>query len=229
MAAEERTFRPSGPVAGLRHGYARIITNDGDGDYTITELVRDGAADQLLDQPGDYIDADARDLRGNAGGEVDSVVRWWEQYTLSGAVEVVIETVYQDAFTFGTLFTGWTMTGATDFNGVWVPSGFNVNGKPAYRTSRVSDSGMGETCGMMWWLTDASWVDFWATGSPRYASGGAWWALFADPQYLSGASLFMGLLGPQTGATPAGTWYWDEPYVNPSVGPESKNLSVYSG
>jgi len=74
-----------------RIGCGRIVSNDGGGVYTITELHWDGTAAQDAQAPGYLLQAAARDYLGRAAGQIGDVVHWWRQFRQDGTAEIVCD------------------------------------------------------------------------------------------------------------------------------------------
>jgi hypothetical protein len=76
-------------------GVARIVTNGGDGDYTITQQWWDSGADPPAwtdaVSPGGLVSASARDVNQCADGSPGRMVRFWQSRNVSGAVETWID------------------------------------------------------------------------------------------------------------------------------------------
>jgi hypothetical protein len=78
---------------GFHGGVARIVSNDGDGSYTVTEQWHDAS-----DPPG-WVDAagtgvlvsaPARDFTGGQGGQADQLVFFWRQRRGGGQIETLL-------------------------------------------------------------------------------------------------------------------------------------------
>ncbi len=91
QAAVEEPRSPVGDFA-CRSGVAKIISNDGDGFYTVTEQRRDLGADQWLDASENlgYVEQTAFDFAANATGQVDQLVQFRQQRGLGGQIELLI-------------------------------------------------------------------------------------------------------------------------------------------
>lgn len=76
-----------------RCGVAKIVSNDNDGEYTITEQRHDPGGDQWVDavEPLGYVEAGARDYNDRDTGQADDIVHFWEQRGIGGALEVLID------------------------------------------------------------------------------------------------------------------------------------------
>ena len=91
-AAEDRAdFQPHAAISGI----AKVVTNNGDGDYTITQQWWDPDAnppawtDATL--PAGLVDAEARDINQRDDGRVDQIVRFWQARNMSGEIETWID------------------------------------------------------------------------------------------------------------------------------------------
>lgn len=76
-----------------RASLARIVSNDDEGTYTITEQRWDPDGEQWLDAfaPLGHVDAEARDYRDRPSGEVDQMVRFWERRDLGGEMTLLLD------------------------------------------------------------------------------------------------------------------------------------------
>jgi len=76
-------------------GVAEIVSNDGGGDYTITQQWWDSDADPpaWVDAvgPGGLVDCQARDINRRQDGLVGRLVRFWTGRSISGTVEIRID------------------------------------------------------------------------------------------------------------------------------------------
>jgi len=95
-AADESLRLPVG--AGPRRGVARIDTNDGGGDYTVTEQRYDAATEAWRDAaaPLGYVQVEARDVRGRSHGPPDRIVPFAVQRDLGGREAVWIDLAPDD-------------------------------------------------------------------------------------------------------------------------------------
>jgi hypothetical protein len=76
-------------------GVAKIVTNDAEGDYTITQQWWDQNADPPAwtdaVSPSGLVDAEARDIDQRDAGAAGGIVRFWQGRNMSGAVETWID------------------------------------------------------------------------------------------------------------------------------------------
>ena len=99
----------------LRRGVAKITANDEDGAYTVTEQLWDSDAGPAAwadgKAPFRHVTTAARDFLDRESGQVDDVVRFWEQRQQNGALEVLLDVV-----TTGVMFAVlvWRDGGTTD-------------------------------------------------------------------------------------------------------------------
>ena len=88
--------RPEPQRQAMIAGVARIVTNDGDGDYTITQQWWDQDADPPAwsdaVSPSGLVDGEAQDINQRDDGVVGRVVRFWQGRNMSGAIETWIDT-----------------------------------------------------------------------------------------------------------------------------------------
>ena len=83
------------PAFVSRSGLAKIVTNEEDGVYTVTEQRRD-AADYAWEDavsPLGYVDAVARDYLDRDYGTVGQLVRFWEHRRKAGSLDLLIDLV----------------------------------------------------------------------------------------------------------------------------------------
>lgn len=96
----------------LRHGVAQIDSNDADGAYTITEQVWNPDAGPAAWEDGvapvSYVDQTARDYQDRDLGVVDRYVRFWEQRSKTGVLEVLIDVMGMGEFSWGKTTAAWT-------------------------------------------------------------------------------------------------------------------------
>jgi len=92
-ALEEQ--RSGCPAFISRSGLAKIVTNEEDGVYTVTEQRRDTADDAWEDAvaPLGYVDAIARDYLDRDYGTVGQLVRFWEHRRKAGSLDLLIDVV----------------------------------------------------------------------------------------------------------------------------------------
>ena len=86
--------RPVPEAEVTRFGVAKIVSNAGGGEYTVTEQWWDpSGAGQWSDAtaPLGYVQATARDYRNCDWGQVGTRVMFWEQRATGGALEVLID------------------------------------------------------------------------------------------------------------------------------------------
>jgi len=76
-------------------GIAKVVTNDGDGDYTITQQWWDSDAGPPAwgdaTSPGGLVSCEARDINQRDDGRVDQIVRFWQGRNISGGLETWID------------------------------------------------------------------------------------------------------------------------------------------
>ena len=87
--------RPEPQHQAVIAGLARIVTNDGDGEYTITQQWwdADAATPEWTNavSPGGLVSCEACDINLRQDGLVERFVRFWQGRNLSGAVETWID------------------------------------------------------------------------------------------------------------------------------------------
>ena len=85
--------RHTSPPGAYRSGLAGIVSDEGDGSYTITERRWDSDAQQWQDvfAPMGHVSASARDYRDRPSGLVGQLVRFWQQRDLGGEVKLFID------------------------------------------------------------------------------------------------------------------------------------------
>jgi len=99
--------RPVSEAEVARFGVAKIVSNTGGGDYTITEQWWDpSGAGQWSDAtaPLGYVQAPARDYGSCDWGKAGVIVPFWEQRAIGGALELIVN-VEPDPHTFGVKVT----------------------------------------------------------------------------------------------------------------------------
>ena len=92
-AGGDRGDAPGRLAPPRRTGVARIVSNDGDGDYTITEQHYDPDDDDWADAVAEtgYVEAAARDFRGRPVGAAEQGVFFWEQWARGSKRELLID------------------------------------------------------------------------------------------------------------------------------------------
>jgi len=87
------TDQPAPVADGPRRGIARVTSNLGDGEYTITERWWDADADAWTDaaEPLGYVAADARDFQGRDSAQAGDTVAFWEQRARDGTLVLLID------------------------------------------------------------------------------------------------------------------------------------------
>ena len=90
-ATDRPEHQPSAAIAGV----AKIVTNDGDGDYTITQQWWDSGADPPAwadaVSPGGLVEGEVRDINQRDDGPTGRIVRFWQGRNMSGAIETWID------------------------------------------------------------------------------------------------------------------------------------------
>lgn len=98
----------------FRVGVAKIVTNETDGWYTITEQFWDAAAGTpayvAATASSGLFERDAREISNNTSGAAGDLVHWWEQRDKAGRLEVCF--ALYSAMRFGVPTTAYT-SGAT--------------------------------------------------------------------------------------------------------------------
>ena len=100
-ASLDSVARPTGedraeaqPPAAIA-GVAKVVTNDGDGDYTVTQQWWDSCADPPAwanaTSPGGLVSGEARDINQRDDGRVGQIVRFWQARNMSGGTETWID------------------------------------------------------------------------------------------------------------------------------------------
>jgi hypothetical protein len=91
----DRDDRAESQPAGTVTGVARIVTNDDDGDYTITQQYWDsGAAPPDWTNavsPGGLVSVPARDINQRGDGLAGRLVRFWQGRNVAGGVETWVD------------------------------------------------------------------------------------------------------------------------------------------
>ncbi|MCY2927813.1 MAG: hypothetical protein NT031_20710 [Planctomycetota bacterium] len=80
--------------SGFHCGVARIVSNDGDGNYTVTEQWADASDPPAwIDAAGTgvLVNAPARDLDKGQGGQADQLVFFWRQRRGGGKIETLLD------------------------------------------------------------------------------------------------------------------------------------------
>jgi hypothetical protein len=77
----------------LPAGVARIVTNDGDGEYTVTQQVWDEDLSEWRDEASEIgvVGCAAREVRARAGAAAGAMVRFWQERSDEGAVKTFID------------------------------------------------------------------------------------------------------------------------------------------
>ena len=85
--------RPSRGGDVLVGGVAKIVSNDGDGAYTITQQVYDSGTSAWIAAvaPSGLVAVTAREYQNRTTGAAADYVRFWQQRRADGAVEVLID------------------------------------------------------------------------------------------------------------------------------------------
>ena len=75
----------------LRSGVCKIISNDGDGAYTVTEQVWTGSAFTNGTAPGQYVNATAYDRQLSLAGHANLIAPFHEEYQQDGSIALILD------------------------------------------------------------------------------------------------------------------------------------------